>query len=123
MRPAEAVRTCDECSTLFYADYGAQAGKCLICGYPGVSDAYYCKECVSQEKDVHLANVERRLPQNHQSRLGKDRHDIRKEKVWGVPRILNVLHEEIVLCLLNSNTGLGSRRVESQRESLLFDLA
>lgn len=24
----------------------------MICGGPGVSDAYYCKECTIQEKDV-----------------------------------------------------------------------
>ena len=24
----------------------------MICGGPGVSDAYYCKECTVQEKDV-----------------------------------------------------------------------
>jgi hypothetical protein len=27
-------------------------GKCVICGGLGVSDAYYCKECVLQEKDA-----------------------------------------------------------------------
>ena len=27
-------------------------GRCVICGGPGVSDAYYCKECTVQEKDV-----------------------------------------------------------------------
>jgi hypothetical protein len=26
----------------------------VICGAPGVSDAYYCKECVLQEKDVRF---------------------------------------------------------------------
>lgn len=26
-------------------------GRCVICGGPGVSDAYYCKECTIQEKD------------------------------------------------------------------------
>ena len=26
-------------------------GLCLICGSPGVSDAYYCKDCTVQEKD------------------------------------------------------------------------
>ena len=28
-----------------------QQGRCVICGGPGVSDAYYCKECTIQEKD------------------------------------------------------------------------
>jgi hypothetical protein len=27
------------------------AGKCTICGLPGISDAYYCKECTLLEKD------------------------------------------------------------------------
>ncbi|CAK8676510.1 unnamed protein product [Clavelina lepadiformis] len=27
-------------------------GRCVRCGRPGVSDAYYCKECTIQEKDV-----------------------------------------------------------------------
>merc|ERR1712000_782096 len=25
--------------------------RCVICGGPGVSDAYYCKECTIEEKD------------------------------------------------------------------------
>jgi hypothetical protein len=27
-------------------------GRCIICGAPGISDAYYCRECTLQEKDV-----------------------------------------------------------------------
>ena len=46
VRPATLVRVCDECN------YGSYEGRCLICGGPGVSDAYYCKECTLQEKDV-----------------------------------------------------------------------
>ena len=46
VRPCEQVRICDECN------FGKSAGRCTICGGPGVSDAYYCKECVIQEKDV-----------------------------------------------------------------------
>jgi len=46
VRPNTIVRLCNEC------DFGAFAGRCTICGAPGVSDAYYCKECVQQEKDV-----------------------------------------------------------------------
>ncbi len=46
VRPHTAVRLCVEC------DFGALAGRCTICGGLGVSDAYYCKECVQQEKDV-----------------------------------------------------------------------
>lgn len=46
MRPATLVRICDECN------YGSYEGRCVICGGVGVSDAYYCKECTLQEKDV-----------------------------------------------------------------------
>lgn len=27
------------------------AHSCVICGGPGISDAYYCRECCQQEKD------------------------------------------------------------------------
>jgi hypothetical protein len=46
VRPATLVRVCDECN------YGSYAGRCVVCGGIGVSDAYYCKECTIQEKDV-----------------------------------------------------------------------
>ncbi|XP_076800860.1 PHD finger-like domain-containing protein 5A isoform X1 [Clavelina lepadiformis] len=46
IRPCTLVRICDECN------YGAYQGRCVRCGRPGVSDAYYCKECTIQEKDV-----------------------------------------------------------------------
>lgn len=42
------MRICDECN------YGSYQGRCVICGGPGVSDAYYCKECTIQEKDVSV---------------------------------------------------------------------
>lgn len=46
VRPCTLVRICDECN------YGSYQGRCVICGGPGVSDAYYCKECTVQEKDA-----------------------------------------------------------------------
>uniref|UniRef100_A0A671MEQ8 PHD finger protein 5A n=1 Tax=Sinocyclocheilus anshuiensis TaxID=1608454 RepID=A0A671MEQ8_9TELE len=46
VRPCTLVRICDECN------YGSYQGRCVICGGPGVSDAYYCKKCTIQEKDV-----------------------------------------------------------------------
>lgn len=49
------MRICDECN------YGSYQGRCVICGGPGVSDAYYCKECTIQEKDVS-ALTQDRLP-------------------------------------------------------------
>ncbi|XP_020351276.1 PHD finger-like domain-containing protein 5A isoform X2 [Oncorhynchus kisutch] len=52
VRPCTLVRICDECN------YGSYQGRCVICGGPGVSDAYYCKECTIQEKDVsHLLSL------------------------------------------------------------------
>jgi len=45
VRPATLVRVCDECN------YGSYAGRCVICGGRGISDAYYCKECTILEKD------------------------------------------------------------------------
>ncbi len=48
VRPCTLVRICDECN------YGSYQGRCTICGGPGVSDAYYCKECTIQEKDVRI---------------------------------------------------------------------
>lgn len=45
VRPNTLVRVCDECN------YGSNAGRCVICGGAGISDAYYCKECTIQEKD------------------------------------------------------------------------
>ena len=46
VRPTTPVHVCDECN------FGASCGRCVICGAPGSSDAYYCKECTQQEKDV-----------------------------------------------------------------------
>ena len=40
-QPGIAVgRVCETCD-----------GRCVVCNAPGVSDAYYCKECVMLEKD------------------------------------------------------------------------
>jgi len=45
VKPDVLVRICDAC------DYGDLHGRCIICGGHGVSDAYYCRECVLLEKD------------------------------------------------------------------------
>ncbi len=57
VRPHTLVRVCDECN------YGAGQGRCTVCGAPGISDAFYCKECVQQEKDVSAP------PELHQETL------------------------------------------------------
>jgi PHD finger-like domain-containing protein 5A len=51
VRPCTLVKICDECN------YGSYQGRCTICGGPGISDAYYCKECVQMEKDVYFIIV------------------------------------------------------------------
>jgi hypothetical protein len=40
VRPCSLVKICDECN------FGSFQGRCTICGGQGISDAYYCKECV-----------------------------------------------------------------------------
>lgn len=45
VRPADAVRICDECS------FGNDRERCIVCGGIAVSEAYYCHECCLQEKD------------------------------------------------------------------------
>merc|ERR1712230_81556 len=44
VRPTELVRICDECN------FGTYGGRCIVCGGHGISDAYYCAECVRLEK-------------------------------------------------------------------------
>ena len=56
VRPCTLVRICDECN------YGSYQGRCVICGGPGVSDAYYCKECTVQEKDVSAFHSSAKVP-------------------------------------------------------------
>lgn len=45
IRPTATVRICDDCS------HNNGHSKCIICGYPGSFDAFYCHECTIQEKD------------------------------------------------------------------------
>ena len=45
VKPSVLVRICDDC------DFGVNNGKCIICGFSGSNDAYYCKSCVVLEKD------------------------------------------------------------------------
>ncbi|KAI5453252.1 Pre-mRNA-splicing factor ini1 [Naganishia albida] len=45
VRPKTLVHVCDDCS------FGTYAGRCIVCGAPGISNAYYCTECTSLEKD------------------------------------------------------------------------
>jgi PHD finger-like domain-containing protein 5A len=47
VRPHTLAHLCDECS------FGNAVTRCVVCSAPGIegSNAYYCKECVQQEKD------------------------------------------------------------------------
>lgn len=45
VKQTTVVRLCDECN------YGSSQNRCIICSGPGVSEAYYCKECTQCEKD------------------------------------------------------------------------
>ena len=45
VNPEKVVHICDECN------YGSHQGRCVICGNAGVTDAYYCRECVQLEND------------------------------------------------------------------------
>uniref|UniRef100_A0A2K5SEQ5 PHD finger protein 5A n=1 Tax=Cebus imitator TaxID=2715852 RepID=A0A2K5SEQ5_CEBIM len=51
VHPCSLVRICDECN------YGSYQGRCVICGGPGVSDAYYCKECTIQDGCPKIVNL------------------------------------------------------------------
>jgi hypothetical protein len=78
----------------------------VICGGIGVSDAYYCKECTIQEKDVRSAlhaccvplampaaasnhlrgalrlSAERRLSKDHKPGQREDGPALRPQDVW-----------------------------------------
>jgi len=56
VRPSTLVRICDECN------YGSYQGRCVICGGPGISDAYYCRECTILEKDVRFVSPRKFFP-------------------------------------------------------------
>merc|ERR1712037_18141 len=43
-------RLCDKCDGRCVI-CGSFQGRCVICGGPGISDAYYCRECTKLEKD------------------------------------------------------------------------
>eukprot|EP00538_Stauroneis_constricta_P014165 CAMPEP_0119565622 /NCGR_PEP_ID=MMETSP1352-20130426/30658_1 /TAXON_ID=265584 /ORGANISM="Stauroneis constricta, Strain CCMP1120" /LENGTH=133 /DNA_ID=CAMNT_0007614579 /DNA_START=26 /DNA_END=425 /DNA_ORIENTATION=- len=45
VNPHTMVTICEECN------YGSHESRCIVCGNAGVTDAYYCRECVQQEKD------------------------------------------------------------------------
>lgn len=44
VNPKTLVHICDECN------YGSNENRCVVCGNVGVTDAYYCRECVQQGK-------------------------------------------------------------------------
>ncbi|KAJ2720443.1 kinesin-like nuclear fusion protein [Coemansia sp. Benny D115] len=45
VRPEKIVHICDECN------FGNFQSQCIICNGKGISDAYYCSECVELEND------------------------------------------------------------------------
>jgi PHD finger-like domain-containing protein 5A len=45
VNPYRIVYICEECN------YGSMDGRCIICGNPGITDAYFCRECCQLEKD------------------------------------------------------------------------
>jgi len=45
VNPSTIVHVCEECN------YGSFMGRCVVCGGVGVTDAYYCRECVQLGKD------------------------------------------------------------------------
>jgi hypothetical protein len=59
VKPMQIVTICSDCS------YGTHRERCIICGELGVSDAYYCRECIILEKDVLIYFTERWLSKNH----------------------------------------------------------
>jgi len=66
VRPHTLVRICDECN------FGALEGRCVICGAPGVADAYYCRECTIQEKDVSVVLMDPCSVGTRQPSLGRE---------------------------------------------------
>ena len=42
VNPSTIVHICEECN------YGSLLGRCVVCGGVGVTDAYYCRECVQR---------------------------------------------------------------------------
>ncbi|KAI6008982.1 PHF5-like protein [Pisolithus marmoratus] len=56
-QPGIAIgRLCEKCDGKCpvcdsYCNFGTYGGRCIICGSPGISDAYYCAECTRLEKD------------------------------------------------------------------------
>ena len=81
VRPAVLVRICDECN------YGSYQGRCVVCGGVGVSDAYYCKECTQQEKDVRR-RPEMNSPSQTSALTRRDGHSFVQRD--GCPKIVNL---------------------------------
>ncbi|CAR27462.1 hypothetical protein ZYGR_0I07370 [Zygosaccharomyces rouxii] len=45
VRPKSKVRICGQCA------FGKSGNSCIICGAPGLTEAYYCWECCKLEKN------------------------------------------------------------------------
>ncbi len=110
VRPSTLVRICDECN------YGSYQGRCVICGGPGVSDAYYCRECTILEKDVRKFCLIY-LSIFFKSKLNKLYHRetaVLKLLTWVVPKRT---------CIMNGkNMGSKKRSSKNYIESYLISL-
>ena len=81
VNPDKVVHICDECN------YGSHQGRCVICGNAGVTDAYYCRECVQLEND-----------RNGCPKIGKNAYSS-KTIATGVPKFASyTLRVLYVLC-------------------------
>lgn len=105
VRPCTLVRICDECN------YGSYQGRCVICGGPGVSDAYYCKECTIQEKDVRSFTVktilDHNLLTNFTSIYNYREMVVRKLSIWVVQKQIYSTNEKNMVSSNDNRQSIG----------------
>lgn len=118
VRPATLVRVCDECN------YGSYEGRCVICGGMGVSDAYYCKECTLQEKDVSrgLAQGPGALVQCQRCRSNERSdnvlHPCFTHSEMAAPRLSTLGQQRRTCSMSGKRCALGQTLVETWRSEL-----
>lgn len=85
VNPKDIVHICDECN------YGSFEGRCVVCGGVGVTDAYYCSECIIYVRVLpfYAQNQFKTIPLYHHNKIigecvqtGKDRD--------GCPKVVNL---------------------------------